>query len=246
MANPSGYVIYRGPSMLDGAPIVAILTTSTQNRKTGNMCQTWILPDNGTGPHFNVRSGADVSVCGDCPQRPSLGGSCYVNTAQGPRAVYAKYLRGGYELNDGYKAANAVYGRALRIGSYGDPAAVPLEIWERLVRNANMHTGYTHQWRRAEFQGFASILMASCDTAAERTLARAMGWRTFTIRLESDPLAVRESACPASPEGGERLDCAKCGACNGAGSGRKGSIAIVVHGSTASRYRVFRLAQAIR
>ena len=41
-----GVVFYEGPSMLDGKPIVAIATPSTENRKTGDMIQTWILRRN--------------------------------------------------------------------------------------------------------------------------------------------------------------------------------------------------------
>ena len=38
-----GFVLYDGPSVLDGQPIVVIATMETSNRKTGNMVQTWIL-----------------------------------------------------------------------------------------------------------------------------------------------------------------------------------------------------------
>ena len=44
MAN--GVILYEGPSLLDGEPIVAILTglrSSSCNRKTGAMLQTWIM-----------------------------------------------------------------------------------------------------------------------------------------------------------------------------------------------------------
>ena len=64
MANPTGYVIYRGPSLLDGAPIVAIATMQTSNRKTGNMVQTWILRED-VSPVEASKAGADASVCGD-------------------------------------------------------------------------------------------------------------------------------------------------------------------------------------
>ena len=38
-----GYILYEGPSALDGAPIVVIATMETSNAKTGAMVQTWIL-----------------------------------------------------------------------------------------------------------------------------------------------------------------------------------------------------------
>src|SRR5215469_6722148 len=45
--KPSGFVVYEGPSMLDGAPIVCILTglgKDSRNEKTGGgLYQTWIL-----------------------------------------------------------------------------------------------------------------------------------------------------------------------------------------------------------
>ena len=34
----------------------------------------------------------------------------------------------------------------IRLGSYGDPAAVPIEIWDNLCSVAANYTGYTHQW----------------------------------------------------------------------------------------------------
>ena len=41
--NPNGRILYEGPSMLDGAPIVVIATgfaERTANAKTGSMIQT--------------------------------------------------------------------------------------------------------------------------------------------------------------------------------------------------------------
>ena len=58
----SGYVIYDGPSMIDGERIVAIVTglTGSRNTKTGKMVQTYIIrPD--MSPLEAVRKGKDVS-----------------------------------------------------------------------------------------------------------------------------------------------------------------------------------------
>jgi hypothetical protein len=71
----SGYIIYRGSSLLDGKPIVAVAITNSSNVKTGDMVQTYILVDNGLSPVINSQSLADVSICGDCDHRRGLGGS---------------------------------------------------------------------------------------------------------------------------------------------------------------------------
>ena len=40
-----GYVLWRGPSPIDGKPIVVIAVVKSANRKTGNMIQVFILCD---------------------------------------------------------------------------------------------------------------------------------------------------------------------------------------------------------
>jgi hypothetical protein len=42
-----------------------------------------------------------------------------------------------------------------------------------------------------------------------------------------------EILCPASEEAGKKLTCETCGACNGTATGRKSSIYIPLHGSSA-------------
>jgi hypothetical protein len=83
MAKPKGYILYKGPSVLDGAPIVVIATMSTNNGKTGDMVQTWILRDD-VSPLEATKTGQDSSVCGECPHRHYLGGACYVTVFQAP------------------------------------------------------------------------------------------------------------------------------------------------------------------
>ena len=80
-----GFILYDGPSVLDGAPIVVIATLETSNAKTGAMVQTWILRGD-IEPHQAVKTGEDASVCGNCPQRHNTGGACYVMTHQAPLA----------------------------------------------------------------------------------------------------------------------------------------------------------------
>jgi len=70
--------------------------------------------------------------------------------------------------------------------------------------------------------------MASVDTAVEAIEAQKMGWRTFRVRDEADPIMPNEIMCPASKEAGFRTKCAQCVLC--AGTTRKAkNIAIIAH-----------------
>lgn len=232
-------IIYTGPSRLDGSPIVAILTgldKPSGNEKTGDMPQLWILPDAGEDPFAAKKSGGDAAVCGDCPLRD---GRCYVSLLRGPLAIYRAYKAGKY--SDGRHltaeqiraACTTELGRrrSIRLGAYGDPAALPLPVVQRLVSASPVHTGYTHQWRR--FPELRPYVMASCDTVADYEEARAQGWRCF--RVASAPareLQPGEVWCPAAPEGGASRTCAECGLCRG--GERVPSIAILPHGAAVS------------
>jgi len=60
MANkkPSGFILYRGPSLLDGKPIVVVaITKESKNSKTGSMLQTYIIRSD-MHPVAAVRKGA--------------------------------------------------------------------------------------------------------------------------------------------------------------------------------------------
>ena len=68
---------WRGASPVDGAPIVMIMTglsplasEQSVNRKTGPMVQTHIVRQD-MAPVVAMMSGADRSICGDCPLRPA-------------------------------------------------------------------------------------------------------------------------------------------------------------------------------
>lgn len=233
-----GFVFYDGPSMIDGAPIIGIAVLESDNRKTGNMVQTYILRAD-AHPVDAIRTGEDSSICGDCMHRGSADRkrTCYVNVGQSVAAVFGAWVRGSYPLVDPRDGAQLIADRVVRIGSYGDPAAIPAHVWCALIALAAGHTGYTHQWRQAHAQGLRDIVMASADSAADRDVARSLSWRTFTVRTADQPLAAREIACPASPEGGNRRQCIDCQACDGAGANAgRASVSIVVHGAMARHF----------
>ena len=64
-------LIYDGPSAIDGAPIVAILTglaNASRNIGTGDMLQVYIIRSD-IMPEAARHTGADSSICGTCPMR---------------------------------------------------------------------------------------------------------------------------------------------------------------------------------
>ena len=238
MTTPRGFVFYRGPSQLDGAPIVAILTglkTPSSNFKTGALYQTWILRED-VNPIDAVRNGTDASICGDCKHRGTNGRkrTCYVRLDTAPNNVYKSYHRGIYpELQLGEARALFKAGKRTRGGSYGDPAAVPYWVWHTLLDLGNVDSddagnAYTHQWR--DYPELASFCMASVDTEQEYAEAKLLGFRTFRIRGKDQLMLEREFACPASAEMGHKTTCELCQACKGNRSKTKRDVVIVVHG----------------
>jgi len=224
-------VVYDGPSALDGTRIVAILTGGGQslsrNEKTGPLAQLWVMRAD-VAPHVAVRDGRDASVCGDCVHRPANGGKCYVRVDQGPRSAWQAWADGKVPyltpLAAGAALALAVkVGRigGLRLGAYGDPAALPLSVARDLsgpVRAVKgVTTGYTHQWRTTD-TAWSGLVMASADSADDQVAARAMGYRSFRVVTPDAPDAgkVKGASCPASAESGKAKTCATCGLCNGA------------------------------
>jgi hypothetical protein len=235
--KPSGYIIYRGPSLLDGKPIVVVaIVKESKNKKTGGMVQTYIMADNGLSPVESARNLDDVSVCGDCKHRRGLGGSCYVNLGQGARSVMDGVMRGIYPEDLGGAVRASEY-RKVRLGTYGDPAAVPAFVWELLLQDAAGHTGYTHQWASGKADHVKQWCMASADTPKEMAIAKAKGWRTFRVRVaDGTPEYSHEMICPASEEANKRLTCEDCMACSGGIDSKKASVTIIVHGSLKNRF----------
>jgi hypothetical protein len=224
-------VVYRGPSMLDGSPIVAILTFDSANVKTGPMAQLFIMHAE-IAPHDAQKTGDDAAVCGDCPFRPihaKVRGytPCYVKVWQGPRSTWVANRAAPVRLSEA-RARIKADGVSVRLGAYGDPAALPQWLVQRLTSHAVGFTGYTHQWRDPRFAWLKGYVMASCDDASDYARATAEGWRTFRVlpKRALPVLAAREILCPS-----DVVECIDCGLCDGVqyANDRRKSIAIVAH-----------------
>lgn len=222
-------IIYNGPSLLDGKPIVVIATYSNRNTKTGKVVQTYILRSD-INPLEASKTGQDFSICGSCPMRGEVttdpkrkiakGRKCYVNLGQGVLIVFKSYKRGVYKEGDPRTMGRD---RFVRVGTYGDPAAVPSHVWDELLAECETWTAYTHQkpWR-------PDIAMQSADSYDEAKAHWAAGRRTFRVIVDlGDIDKSKETLCPASKEAGRRVQCTACKLCKG--SSKAKSIAIVEH-----------------
>lgn len=225
-----GYILYQGPSMLDGEQIVVIATMTTSNVKTGDMVQTWILRSD-INPVKASKIGKDFSICGNCPQRHHTGGACYVNIGQAPNQVYKSFKRGIYPVFDYSLHSQYIVGRKIRLGAYGDPAAIPFDIVAPFAKLGAGHTGYTHQANHKSFDDrYFTLLMASADTPKQSLALQARGAKTFRVALEDDSLFEHESECFADSEGIQCADCLQC-------DGKHSNIAIQVHGSRKNNFK---------
>jgi hypothetical protein len=167
--------------------------------------------------------------------RRFTGGACYVNVGQGPRAVF-KALQNGNYPQDIEAASVAVSGKNVRLGAYGDPAAIPFDAWAKRLENVNNVTGYTHQWRNLSNRELMRFCMASCDSAQDYKEATALGFRSFRVRGENEATLNGEFVCPASAENNKALTCSQCMACNGGLDTRKASPVIIAHGILKKRF----------
>ena len=230
----NGFVLYEGPSTLGGDGIVAILTLRSSNTKTGSIPQLWILRAD-TEPHTAHRLGLDSAVCGGC--RHARDGSCYVVLHRGPLSVYRTWKRGRYpDAGPGmvrvWQWLRLHQPRAIRLGAYGDPVAIPFASMLPLFAAARVNgatlIGYTHQWRSLKAYPWKGHLMASVDTPKERGLAARRGWRTFRTKPPGEAVDASEVVCPATTRG---MTCNACRACDGLASPGRSSVVIDAHGA---------------
>jgi hypothetical protein len=230
MKKRNGYIIHS-----DSWRIV-IATMSSQNRKTGNMVQTWIL-NRRENPVKSIASGTDARVCGDCPLRGNRGKErgcynrgkergCYVNVGHAPLGIWKSWKSGGYQKAESGDYGALFGGREIRFGAYGDPVHIPLPKLAAIAASCAGFTGYTHQWRNPVFRAYRQFLMASVENEKDAKKAWRAGWRTFRI---ADQGLAGEIECPSA----RGIECRDCKLCAGNSRPAK-SIFIPAHGTGAN------------
>jgi hypothetical protein len=219
----SGRIFYRGPSMLDGSPVrltATCLDRPSNNRKTGDCSQFWILPDDVSPLLRDDRHG----ICGSGETECPIAACCYLNWGQAPAQVWKTEYPDYVPARD----RHLLSWKKHRYGAAGDPAAIPAAIWRAIRTQATQGwLGYTQFWRLGRFWHLRSWLMASCNTMAEVKQAESKGWKAYVAVPEPLPGLL---ACPYETSQG-RIKCAQCGLCDG----QNRTIQITQHGSPIAR-----------
>lgn len=209
--------------------IVAIATgleRLSNNRKTGNMVQIWIL-NKDINPVEAVKQGIDAkTVCKGCPF--ASGNGCYVNVGQAPLTIWKAYKAGNYPVLLPKDYARAFGFRKVRFGAYGNPSMLPISIIKAIAKASDGWTGYFHDWHLmtpAKAAQYAEFFMVSTDTEESRKHAESMNWRYFHVS-PTKPANARE--CLSESHG---MTCEACKLCSGLSKRSQKSIWINPHGS---------------
>ena len=246
MSRPNGYVVWEGPSPVDGRPIVFIVTNihdRSQNVKTGEMIQSFILRAD-VKPSKAIEAAEDASVCGHCPHRGRLSDdgmrmierSCYVDVHKSVDSVWKAFRRGSYPRISPERLGVMLAGHVVRLGAYGDPGMVPLPVLRAVVAHCRPgSTGYTHQWRHID-PAYSALVMASADSYDDYIAARRMGYRAFFVLPSHARKSVKGAVECASTRDRNPLQCIDCGMCGGTRDGATSGavdVFILAHGSGA-------------
>lgn len=217
-----GYEIWRGPSHYTREPIVVVAILASDNAKTGDMVQVYILPQK-----WSHRKHNPSPVCGNCPIRTS----CYVVEVWGPGNVWKAWKRGAYPM---LPINHRTFDKPVRLGAWGDPATMPDHILQTILDKATHGwTGYTHgmsgpgtrpaEWNRPVYKA----CMISTETLLHAEFLQRLGYRTFRILREGEPTTARELLCRNYTGG---LQCKDCKLCDGLVHNGAKSITIPIHG----------------
>jgi hypothetical protein len=204
---PKMYIIH------ESSDLVCIATRDSDNSKTGNMIQLWIMARN-VHPVESRRTGHDATLqCQGCPHASNQG--CYVSPLA-LMAIWRAFKAGSYShLAMGTPEWAAFFdGASVRLGAYGNPSMLPLAMLEDICARAYMHTGYFHDWHLMPVdlaKSYGRFLMASCEPSNVQ-FAQNLGLRTFTVVSEAPSDRSLGIECLSDTKG---IQCIDCGLCDG-------------------------------
>jgi hypothetical protein len=223
LAKNRPVILWRGSSSLEpGRRVVVVLHRTSKNTKTGPIHQiSYYDPDLTDSAHHGAG-------CAMCPMKDP----CYANSGYMQWHNKDTFQR----LDDMPTIPVRSWARFLerdngvRLGRYGDPATIPLDVTERIIKLTAYRVGYTHFWR--ERPDLMPYLMASVETLEQLNQARGIGWRCYyTARVVGKRLTDNDNVvalrrhlgasgtsgvvvCPHYTAG---QICATCKLCDGGG-----------------------------
>ena len=212
--------------------IVVNFQFETSNSKTGDLIQNNFIPFEWINSDAKISTLSDTKVCFDCDHGKSKKATCYVRKGQSEMGLASKVrslrklgLDNIPELSPELEAdlLEAIEGRGVRFGSYGEPILLGHELVNKISKRAKFWTGYTHQWHKNPWA--KDYFMASVETTLLDKAAKNMGWRTFFV---GDSVGSENVTCPASKEAGNKATCETCKLCMGTQSKAK-SVKILKH-----------------
>ena len=220
--SANGVILYEGPSIFDGSPIVQIATglrKPTLNRKVRNAIQVWTIPST-EHPLDAIRRDSAYAVCRDC----AISDLCYVNRAT-LGVIYGAYQRGAYPKVPVHRIPELLPPFMVwRLGAYGNPSAVPYpKVMGKLAKLGVQWLSYEHAWSHVT-QSHRAVSMASCETLDQAIGAASRGWRSYTVVPLGETkkaikvlkrAGVKAIACPYDASNPATITCDVCRLCDG-------------------------------
>lgn len=212
MTNYNTVVVAETRSLIDREEIVILATGFhyCTNPKLGfNVIQTFYLKKN-VHPYEAQKNGTDYSVCGNCPLRRVNQNICYVNPIMLGN-MWKAYRNERYGLLQSFHLEQIKAQRkTLRLGAYGEPTSVPLELVGDLIAASSIAIGYTHNWRSPLGEPYKPYLMASVESKEQAQLAQSLGWNYYRIMNKTEEPQEDEILCPWYVDKTQCQDCKRC------------------------------------
>lgn len=170
-------------------------TARSNNKKTGDIPTGWV-------GEKKEETAASCKGCQMFKNTPNEKYSCYawrgmVHTGLNRVQTTAAARPDDYSLKVAL-AKRAKTAKAVRLGSIGDPGAIPIKLmrsYAKYIRSQGLSIlCYTHRWRKLSAAWY-KLSMASCDTVEQVDEAASKGWRT-TVIVPSSFINVKRFKTP--------------------------------------------------
>lgn len=210
----------------------------SNNSKTGNMLQIFVLPLNWI---IEGQMSDDSEICFDCVFSQSQTKKCYVRKGfmnlgliSKVKTLHKLYVNNQiptYNAKVEKQILKYCKHRFIRFGAYGEPILLGEKLTSEICKNAIGWTGYTHQYLKAEYNWAKDYFMASVENDFQNEVAKKLGFRTFFVASNLTEILNKPNFinCPASKEKGKKIECIDCLLCMGTKTKTKKSIIINKH-----------------